>query len=175
MGRSSPPRVFAAPLGLAVRLTTFLPFPLLMGTAVFIGWQVPEARERTVALTLLAGVLPLVFAGIALFSYIAGYELADGSLTIRRLGRRQTLPLEGLTDVRAEPEAARRAWRVVGNDGLGAIIGRFRNRRLGAFEAYLTDKDRTVVLRWPDRTVVVSPDDPAAFAAEVRRRTGLRG
>jgi hypothetical protein len=62
---------------------------------------------------------------------------------------------------------------MVGNDGLGAISGRFRSKRLGWFRAYVTDGERAVVLRWPDRCVVISPDQPSWFIETVRKRAGL--
>ena len=67
----------------------------------------------------------------------------------------------------------RHAWKLYGNDGLGAYSGRFRSRRLGAFRAYLSDAERAVVLRWPDRCVVISPEQPSYFLEAVRKRAGL--
>jgi hypothetical protein len=68
----------------------------------------------------------------------------------------------------------RHAWKVHGNDGLGAVAGRFRNKRLGAFRAYLTDTEHAVVLRWPDRCLVISPQQDSFFLEAVRKRAGLR-
>ena len=56
-----------------------------------------------------------------------------------------------------------RSFRTFGNGGLFAITGRYRNARLGAYHAYVTDSERTVVLRFPSLTLVVSPDNPEAF------------
>ena len=56
-----------------------------------------------------------------------------------------------------------RSFRTFGNGGLFAITGRYRKRALGAYHAYVTDSDRTVVLRFPSLTLVVSPDDPESF------------
>jgi hypothetical protein len=56
-----------------------------------------------------------------------------------------------------------RSLRTWGNGGAFAITGRFRNARLGAYRAYVTDTSRTVVLRFRSETVVISPDDPQRF------------
>jgi hypothetical protein len=60
-----------------------------------------------------------------------------------------------------------------GDDGLGAVTGRFRSRRLGAFRACLTDAEHAVVLRWPDRCLVISPQQHSFFVEAVRKRAGL--
>ena len=52
--------------------------------------------------------------------------------------------------------------------GLFSIGGRnCRNRRLGRYDAYATDPARCVVLRFPDRIVVMTPDDPDAFVEAI--------
>ena len=63
--------------------------------------------------------------------------------------------------------------RTFGIGGLFGYIGRFRNRRIGGYTAYVTDALNSVVLRFPDKTFVLSPDDPQAFVAELERRLAL--
>ena len=60
--------------------------------------------------------------------------------------------------------------RLVGNGGLFSYTGRYRNRALGPYQAWVNDMNRTVVLRFAERTLVVSPADPEAFAQEIRRQ-----
>jgi len=60
-----------------------------------------------------------------------------------------------------------------GNNGLGAIVGRFRSKRLGASRVFLTDAEHAVVMRWPDRCLVISPDQHSYFVEAVRKRAGL--
>ncbi|MEM0964156.1 MAG: PH domain-containing protein, partial [Bacteroidota bacterium] len=67
----------------------------------------------------------------------------------------------------------RAAIRVFGAGGPFALLGRFRSAAVGPFRAYATDRQRAVVLRWRSRTVVVTPDEPEAFAEEVREAAGL--
>jgi hypothetical protein len=64
--------------------------------------------------------------------------------------------------------------KIGGNGGLGAIRGRFKSKRIGKFDAFLTDTDHAVVLRWPDKTVAVSPADPEFFILIARSAAGLR-
>lgn len=174
MPRFSPPRHFDAPVGTRIKLVTVLPFATVLTTAGIIASQVTGERERLVLLLLLGVALPVAFVAIVAFSFVSGYRVHDERVDVLRLGRTRSLPLDGLTSAEVDPEAFRRAWKVMGNDGMGAIIGSFRNRRLGAFQAFITDPARSVVLRWPGRTVVVTPDRPQDFVAEIRRRTTPR-
>jgi len=54
-----------------------------------------------------------------------------------------------------------------GNGGFFSFTGLFYNRKLGFHRAFVTDHIRTVVLRFPHRTVVVSPADPEAFVRDL--------
>jgi hypothetical protein len=83
-------------------------------------------------------------------------------------------PLAGLVEVTRDREVLHRARKIWGNGGLGAIRGRFKSKRIGKFDAFLTDTDHAVVLRWPDKTVAVSPADPEFFILIARSAAGLR-
>jgi hypothetical protein len=50
-----------------------------------------------------------------------------------------------------------------------SITGLFRNRALGNYRAFVTDLTQTVVLRFPKRTVVVSPQNPERFVADISK------
>jgi hypothetical protein len=41
-------------------------------------------------------------------------------------------------------------------------------KKLGFYRVYATDPDRAVVLRYPKRTIVITPHDPQAFIIRVR-------
>lgn len=122
------------------------------------------------ALGLLAGLLPLlILAGATLFM-VRGYVVADGELLVMRPLWRTRLPLAGLRAVEVQPDAMRASVRTWGNGGLFSYTGRYRNRALGPYQAWVNDMNRTVVLRFAERTLVVSPADPEAFAQEIRRQ-----
>ncbi|MBD3376570.1 hypothetical protein GF406_16155, partial [candidate division KSB1 bacterium] len=38
-----------------------------------------------------------------------------------------------------------------------------------AYRAFVTDMNKTIVLKFPDRTVVVSPESPEAFVRDIKR------
>ncbi len=60
-----------------------------------------------------------------------------------------------------------KSLRTCGNGGFFSFTGFYRNKALGAYRAYVTDLHQTVVLRYSDRTVVVSPESPEEFAREL--------
>jgi hypothetical protein len=98
------------------------------------------------------------------------------ALWVQRLVWRTRLPLAGLQSAQLVPDAMQRSLRTFGNGGLFSFTGFYRNRALGAYRAFVTDPHRTVVLRFPDRTVVVSPSEPETFiqdlATVIARNTG---
>ena len=58
-------------------------------------------------------------------------------------------------------------YRLPGNGGFFSFTGFYRNKTLGAYRAYVTDRHLTVVLRYAERTVVISPSSPEAFARDL--------
>ena len=112
-------------------------------------------------------------------SFIRGYRLSPGSLQIIYPFWRRTISLDGLAGAEADPAAM--GWTyVMINGGFFSFGGKgCRNKRLGVYDAFATDTARSVVLRYGaksgDRIVVVTPGDPDAFVAEVKRCGTLEG
>lgn len=130
---------------------------LLAAVAVGMGWI-----GAWVGVVLLASIVA-VAAGLA----VRGYAVEPGVVVVLRPGWETRIPLARLDSATAEPDAFRRAIRTWGIGGPFAFVGRFRSKTVGGFSAYATDGACSVVLRWPDRTVVVTPDDPESFVAAV--------
>lgn len=166
---------FRAPIGARVRLVTMLVFVILLLLAL-----VPHLLPRVPSSPfdewspLFAPVLglPVVVPALVL-ARVKSYRLVDDELHVVRVGRTNRIPLAGLRRIDLDPAALERAWKTWGNDGLGAITGRFRSRKLGRFDALLTDTKHAVILRWPNRTLVVSPERAAFFVTCVRERMSL--
>jgi len=112
-------------------------------------------------------LLPVaIILGGALFT-IRGYSVAPGAVLVHRLFWTTRLPLAGLQSAQFQPDAMRWSIRIFGNGGVFSFTGFFRNKALGAYRAFVTDPRRTVVLRFPKRTVVVSPSAPEEFIHDV--------
>lgn len=112
------------------------------------------------------GALAVVWYG----ALLRRYRLVGDELVIERRWLTKRFSLAGLLTTEPDREALRGAWKIWGNDGLGAYAGRFRSKKLGVFNAYVSDPDRAVVLRWPDRRLVVSPVQPGDFVDAVQAR-----
>ena len=99
--------------------------------------------------------------------------MVDDELRIELPFRTVRISLAGLQSATPDRDALRHKFKIAGNDGLGSISGRFRSRHLGPFRAYVSDGDHAVVLRWPDRCLVISPQQHSVFVEVVRKRAGL--
>lgn len=156
---------FRAPWGRALSVISIgaTAFLLIVPSAVaFNSAATPNMRSITIA----APILLLV--GCAAFT-VLGYEIRDGALLIRRPGWSTRVSLRGLRGATIKPNAMRSSIRLFGNGGLFGFTGLFWNRALGRYRAYVTDLKRTVVLTLADRTIVVSPDAPESFVAQINR------
>ena len=106
------------------------------------------------------------------FFVIRGYELRPDNLLVRRLGWSSRIDLTDLLSAEVDPKAMSGSIRTCGNGGLFCFAGLFRSKRLGSYRAFATDPARSVVLRFPNRTVVVTPGDPEAFVNAVKTNHG---
>jgi hypothetical protein len=151
--------LFSAPWGRHVKATTLWGVALLVTLAALPGLLgaagVPAIVSSLVPLCILVG---------GAMSGVRQYDVQPNLIVIRRFGWTTRLSRFGLQRVEVVPGVMQGSIRVFGNGGLFALVGRFRNSRLGAYRALVTDADRTVVLHYTDRRVVVSPDRPAEFA-----------
>lgn len=159
---------YGAPWGRLLIVATVGGSVLLLAVAVVICWQVISDRPPAV-IYLVCGLPPLILAGAAL-SAIRGYTVDANGIFVHRLMWSNQLSWSGLRDVEADPEAMRGGIRTFGNGGLFSFSGRYWNRKLGHYRAFVTDAKRAVVLRYEGKTFVVSPDEPEAFVSDVRRR-----
>lgn len=112
--------------------------------------------------------LALVF-GCALFT-VRGYTITPDAILVRRLLWATRLPREGMKSAEFIPKAMCKSIRTCGNGGFFSFTGFYWSRSLKSYRAYVTDLQRTVVLRFERHTVVVSPDSPEDFVRELLSR-----
>jgi len=172
--RSLPDHDFApAPLGGRVRLITWLCIASVVVVdamvAVILFERYPPWRVWSGL-----GIAPVFIAAIGYGALIRRYCLRGDEIVIERAWLTVRLPLAGVTTVESDREATHGAWKLMGNDGLGAYAGRFRSKKLGNFRAYVSDPACAVVLRWPDRCLVVSPAQPGEFIDALQARLAGR-
>jgi hypothetical protein len=100
---------------------------------------------------------------------IRAYAITDDAILIRRLFWTTRLDLAGLKSAEVLPKVMNKSLRTCGNGGGFSFTGWYWNKSLGFYRAFVTDLNRTVVLRFGKRTVVLSPDDPEDFVSELKR------
>jgi hypothetical protein len=142
-----------APLDLRAKLLTLF----VVGLLLVIGRN---------DLTILLFLVSLILLATAILG-IRSYRLTEEDLCIRHVGWSQHWSLRDLRDVKIRPGILTGSMRTMGIGGFFGYIGRFRSQLLGNYQAYVTDSSRAVVLRFKDDTLVISPDDPAAFVSKV--------
>ncbi|HSP13389.1 MAG TPA: PH domain-containing protein [Thermoanaerobaculia bacterium] len=103
----------------------------------------------------------------SLLFVVAGYEVGQGELIVRRLLWATRVDIRGLSRVAHDPEALRGSWRVFGNGGLFSFSGLFYNRELGRYRLFGTNLRHAVVIVTTRSTFVITPDDPKAFVQNV--------
>jgi hypothetical protein len=159
-------REFAAPWGSTLKWTSVLLTALCLGIPLGILLSVPELHPASMVF-LLGVCLPLlVLAGPLLFM-VRGYAVATDAILIARPFWTTRLPLHGLRSVAVSPGALGGSIRLFGTGGAFSFTGWFWNRRDGGFRVWVNDLNRTVLLKFTDKTVVLAPDDPQAFEAAI--------
>jgi len=162
-------RHFRAPWSLTLKVMSVAASLILAAASLAIALHSePPAPVKA----LLGGVVFLTLAVSALFT-VRGYALGHDALYIKRLFWWTRIRLAGLRSIVVDRDACRRSIRLCGNGGLFAFAGWFRNRKLGKFRLCATDLKRTVVLHFPDRTWVTSPENPEEFVRQVKSMARL--
>lgn len=156
-------KTFSAPWSKSLFLITSLATVLLVGATIGL---IRNGRGTPWWVAL----FPVILVGVTALFTIRGYSLTANAVLVRRLLWETRLPLTGLTSASYEPDAMRGSFRTFGNGGLFSFTGYFRNERLGAYRALVTDPRRTVVLRFPSRTLVLSPSEPEEFVQAIGAR-----
>lgn len=123
-------------------------------------------------LLLFLALIPLSILLGCVASMVCGYRLEGGILHVVRPGRTTRIGLRGLKSVSLDVRACQGSTRVNGNGGAYSYTGWFHNAALGTYELFATDMSRTVVLKLPNRIVVVTPNRPEEFVNAVLGRTG---
>lgn len=115
-------------------------------------------------------VLPLLILFVAFFYSVKGYLLTNSTLYVQRLGWNSKIELIDLISAEIDPQAMEKSIQLLANGGLFSFVGNFRNRKLGFYQAYATDPRRAVILRFPQRVIVLTPDNPERFVSELLNR-----
>jgi PH (Pleckstrin Homology) domain-containing protein len=157
-------RFAAAPWSLSLKLMSFSSLLILVAVPWTIDQTMPDiepliwVRRFVWAVCALVGLISLLFV-------VREYEIGGGELVVRRLFWSTRIDIRGLSGVRHDPAALRGSWRLFGNGGLFSFSGLFYNAQLGRYRLFGTNLRHAVILLLPRRAVVITPENPQAFAA----------
>ncbi len=163
------PVEFRAPWARSLRISTIVSTLVLFAIAA-IGCFAGESIGLAWTITLIGMPIAILFAAAP--TMVLGYRLTEHEIQIKRLGWMTTLPLATLVSVEGKADAMQGSIRFLGNGGLFPLTGLFWNRQLKLYRAYATDPSRAVILRYPNRIIVITPHDPQHFI--VRARTLMK-
>ncbi len=167
------PHVFNAPWSNTLKFITGLSMGIFIA-CVLIGLLTGPRGAMVWTLSMIA--IPGIFMVIMPFFAITGFSLSPGTLHINRPGRQTNVPLENLKSAEFVPDAMKHSIRILGNGGLFAFTGKYRNKKLGNYTAFVTDPGRCIVLTYylpikqQEKKIVVSPGDTQRFLSEIKNR-----
>ncbi|MCO1335901.1 PH domain-containing protein [Microbulbifer sp. OS29] len=163
-----PTIAFKAPWSRQLLIITTLCSALLLGLPFFLASKAPSFPSTLYSIAI--ALPPAILILSAAFA-IRGYAVKDKNLLILRPGWKTKIPLDGLTEAAADPDAMQGSIRIFGNAGLFGYIGLFQNQKLGRYRAFATDQQKSVVLRFPAQTIVITPDKPEQAADILRQHS----
>jgi len=137
----------------------------VVATCIFIFGAVHSALNGFLLVSI---ALWSIIFGALLFT-VRGYSITGDGILVHRLFWSTRLPVSGLMSVEVAPGIMHNGIRVFGNGGLFSFSGWSRNRELGIYRAFVTDPQRTVLLRYATGSVVVSPSSPDEFVDDIAR------
>lgn len=116
-----------------------------------------------------AGVVPVILLLLTILPLlvlpfcIRGYTLKGNKLLIHRLCWNKTVDISKIENAYFDPTIIHDSIRLLGNGGFFSFTGWFSSNTLGIYRAFFTDPKRTVIMIFPKRKIVVSPENPKQF------------
>jgi Bacterial PH domain len=130
-------------------------------------WTLPLTGGSAESLHFWLALMPLAIIVICALFTVRGYSISNRELAIHRLLWTTRVSLDGLQRAYFDTNASDRSIRTFGNGGFFSFTGYFRNKELGSYRAFMTDRRRAVVLRFPSSVIVISPDRPEDFVSTI--------
>ena len=152
---------FKTAASLRILLSTSVALTILFGSVLLgILFLANEAGSK-IGIFLL--VIPLCILLCTIPFIVKGYSIGDNEIGIVRIGKTKIFPIVGIESIEINQNAMAASLRLFGISGFFCDIGFFMNHTLGKYHAYATNSRMSVVLRYKNRIIVVTPDDPQKF------------
>lgn len=156
---------FTASWGTPLKIVTSICILVVLASSVIsmiTRGMLSQLNPSLLAKTILIPCLFIIF--VALFT-VRGYVLTSDQLIIKRPLWENTVDLNDIVSAEFDPKAMSNSFRVFGNGGFFSMTGVFWNKKLGFYRIFGTDEKHSVVLKFPNKTIVVTPDKPQNFVA----------
>jgi len=130
-------------------------------------------RENTfcAAIVIAASPLPLLILIIGAAFAPRRYKITGDSILVGRLfAKGVKIPLFGIYSIEQVDYKYifKKSIRTMGSGGGFGIYGSFTSPNLEYFKAYMTRRNKLVLIRTSDKPFVLTPDDPEGFIAAVQ-------
>lgn len=145
------------PLCTSIKVVSAIFTALMLGIPIYtLFYDKPVPAAPVIQL-----LFPLIWLlGIA--SLIRSYELTKGLLVVKRPFWSNHFQL-GRNALAFQKKPTGLTIRTFGNGGAFSGSGYFWNKEIGTFRAFVTDPREGVWIKTPEKTLLVTPDDPAEF------------
>ena len=156
---------FTASWGTPLKIVTSICILVVLAAPIIgmiISGMLTQLNPSLLAKIILIPCLFIIF--MALFT-VRGYVLTSDRLIIKRPLWENTVDLNNIVSAEFDPQAMSNSFRVFGNGGFFSMTGVFWNKKLGFYRIFGTDEKHSVVLKFPNKVIVVTPDNPHNFVA----------
>ncbi|MCX6873182.1 MAG: PH domain-containing protein [Verrucomicrobia bacterium] len=157
-------RTYQAPWGVTLITTSSVLLVLAVVNVVASSWLIGKAPWGVAGLV--QWTLPVLVL-VCLPFVIRGYVITEDAILVKRLCWTTRLARADLKSAEVVPNALRKSLRTCGNGGAFSFSGWYWSKSLGHYRAFVTDLKRTVVLRFKNRAVVLSPARPEDFVRDL--------
>ena len=161
---------FAPVVSKQIWVTTLVASAVLLGVAILLLILAYKCRTRVPInyVLLVNGIIPLLLLVGSTAFRIRSYEINSSQLVVHLGLGSKNFSLSGLQDVQIVERPFAGARREMGIGGLWSMYGLFRSPERGAFSAYAGNTASGVLLIWPDKKILVTPENASNFVQSVR-------
>ncbi|MGJ8634523.1 MAG: PH domain-containing protein [Luteolibacter sp.] len=159
-------KTYTAPWGKSLKWISGICIATIVFAALF---SLFPNRSVQIGSLLISGSLLLTLIPCSFFT-IRSYRITQTAIHIQRLCFISSIGLENLKSAEFIPSAMKGSLRTFGNGGLFSWTGKYWNKDLGSYRAFVTDLNKTVVLRFTDKIIVISPESPEDFIKKLQAR-----
>ena len=158
---------YKATWGILLKIISIISTILLISLPIFsLFYQPDKGNIYLWYITMI--VLPLSLIIIALPFIVLGYSVKGNKLLIHRLGWGNSFDLTNLTTATKQPKVMRRAIRIFGNGGLYSFTGKYREKNIGEYSAYITNFSNCIILEFSNnKKIAISPENGTKFLNKI--------